>query len=99
MKARTTRRKIKANLQAGIEGSLGERSRAGNIFVRRVGARADQSAGDLFGPVVLGSGSLQFTDRGGQIGGHGTVDVRFLIHKNKQEKQVQKDKAEERKES
>ena len=54
---------------------LRDRRAAGHVFVRRVGARADQSDLEFLGPVVLLYLLSELGDGGGKVGSEGTVDV------------------------
>ena len=56
-------------------GFLGNRGGAGHVFVRRVGARTDQTDFELLRPVVRLDGGGKLRDRGGKIGCEGTVDM------------------------
>ena len=58
---------------------LGNRRRAGHVFVGRVGARANERDLEFLRPVVLLDLFSKLGKRGSQIGGKGSVDVRLEL--------------------
>lgn len=56
-------------------GLTGDRSGAGHVLVRRVGARTDEGDLEFLGPVVLDDFILELRDGSSQVGSEGTVDV------------------------
>lgn len=54
---------------------LGNGSGTGHVLVRRVGARSDETDGELIGPVVSLDGSSELGERGGKIRSVRSVDV------------------------
>lgn len=68
---------LRLALQAVGLGLLGDGGGSRHVLVRRVGAGTDQSDLELLRPAVVLDGLGELGDRGGQIGGEGTVDVRL----------------------
>ena len=63
-----------------VRGSLsGDRGGSAHVLVRRVGARTNERDLELLGPVVLLDGVSELGERGGKIGGEGTVDVGLKV--------------------
>jgi hypothetical protein len=56
-------------------GFFGDGGGAGHVFVRGVGARADQGHFEFLWPVVLLDSIFELGERSGEIRGKGTVDV------------------------
>lgn len=67
------------SLDTVVESVTGDSGSARHVFVRGVGARADQTNLELFGPLVGVNSLLELGDRGGKVGGEGTVDVRLEL--------------------
>lgn len=66
-------------LEAVVKSVTGDGSSAGHVLIRGVGARTDQADLDLLRPAVLLGGLLKLGDRGSQVRGEGTVDVRLKL--------------------
>jgi hypothetical protein len=76
-------------LEPLVQRLLDHRGDAAHVLVAGVGAGADEAVLHLEGPARLLGGGAQLGDRGGQVGGEGTVHVRLqraqvnLNHLNK----------------
>lgn len=68
-------------LEAVISCLLCDGRAAGHVFVRRVGARADQCNLEFLWPFVLLDLLSEFGDGGGEIGSEGTVDMWLELRK------------------
>ena len=67
------------HVQTVVLSLTSDRSSAGHVLVRRVGARTDESNLEFSRPAILLNLSLELGERGSQIGSEGTVDVGFEL--------------------
>ena len=74
-----------SELALGRQAVLGsftcDRSSAGHVLVRRVGARTDESNLEFLGPLVLLDCLSELRERSSQVRGEGAVDVGLELRK------------------
>ena len=64
-------------LEALVQSLLHQRGHSAHVLVARVCAGTDQTVFDLERPLALLGGIRQLGDQVGEVGGEGTIDVRF----------------------